>query len=713
MRMLKALLQIVILSSFALAAVAGPSLPPVLADDKDKAAFLGAIAEEIPWLLMEGAEYDVNFFDVLDQQNLTVTTLQAEAKYLKHLKKRADLITLDVDVLMDRSAKLRQPNAEFAALVREIQKRKIPGGYAERIAGLLLELSTSNPRSIVTGLIACLPNNLKGDYFKMSLEEQIAGLNTVLTDEIVQAKFRGDSIGVAQGDLRLGDLLDRVRNGRKLEAELLATIVAQGADLADKQTASTLTDVMTDQNWIDSYDWQGVKPDMIKKFVGSVIKTYSDSVDVQDKRIVSHFTVREVPFHLGLFRGIVGADCSTSFSGCMSFAADERTFFIYDEHGVLRGYAQGSQVTVNGAPHFYLHDVTGSRLSVQLMKDVIYAIAQSAEAFDATGIVFPNAAKIHTNNNYLPLRTWQMELVQNAPAVPLKFADAYSRTLIANSGAVPNSAYDLAEYNAAGTQPELPKQDRIYKVSTTHSNGDFKSYELTPKQAVILYLGLSYGHSSADAKAALKAAIAIADGGQKSDFSKRIEVAKRVAAAFSFHQTKLNAIVKAIANADDLPLEQFYNGIREAFESMKIEMTEADIKNIEFLFYEGHVSAPDSMTGSPESVRKTVSYALWLLKRWPTSQSVMKALRSNPDAFRDSGPFNTYVQNLVSEQSSQLKQLQWLLESGKVDPLAIEERGHLLESLSTNPDAEVAQAAHAVLGILKKAEAKAGAKCAS
>lgn len=689
-------------------------LPPVFNTDQEKANFLGYIANEIPWLFMEGAEYDVNFLQLINNQNLVVQALSQNKKYLREIEKRKDLVELTVEVesdgiIKERTATKALKSAVTAALKAELET------YVEKISGLYLEFANKNYRSIATGLISSLPNEQKGQLFKLTPEAQIDALSALpnVTDEFVRSKFRAETVGLKASEISRKILFEYMKRGREIELELIASIIAYHMKANEIQT-SGLKNVLSDFSWISDLNWKGVKSEELKKLFSTAIKNFVETEDVTARLPSGKFTIREVPPYLGMFRGIVGADCATQYSATVVYADRERTFFIYDDTGNLKGYATATNVKgSDGKKYLYLHDVTGARLSVQMMKDVFNAISENISVFGANSVLIPNKDQIHRNNNYIPLRTWQQSLLTRAAtAVAMTYPDAEARQAIFETG-TSNANYDSPEVNPHGYLLVLPKEEspRYYKAKANNLVTPLKLATLSKKEVVFLMLALSYGNYSRDAIDSLNQATAVADEGHASNFKQRVAAAQQIAKAWGFNATQVFNLAHELTNPKTLTVKDFYRSISEGFKGLGVELTEADIAKNQYLFYQGHVQANDA-TKSADNVKKTLAASLWLLKRWPTPASVQSAYTMNPKIFMESTAFTNYVVGLVSEQAPQLRQLHWLIEGVGVDAILLESKGAELERLQLNRDGEIKKVAATILKYLKQAESHHGVKCA-
>src|SRR5581483_10643748 len=119
-----------------------------------------------------------------------------------------ELQTITVEKLANRSATDRALKTDIAALWNleldqlsasfSVAPPASPEAQARAEARrALLELSGSDPRALLTGLINCLPKASRGAVFRLQPEAQLEALraSAELTDAAIASSFRADSFG--------------------------------------------------------------------------------------------------------------------------------------------------------------------------------------------------------------------------------------------------------------------------------------------------------------------------------------------------------------------------------------------------------------------------------------------------------------------------------------------------------------------------------------
>jgi hypothetical protein len=368
---------------------------------------------------------------------------------------------------------------------------------------------------------------------------------------------------------------------------------------------------------------------------------------------------------MGIFRGIIGCDCATSYSYQYAYAPKERTFFIYDQEGLVKGYMQTTDIMIGKDTYLYVHDLTGGRMSAKLVEYVLLASHDVASQLGFKGVVLPTAERIHANNNFDPQRNLMMEMVSSLEQKNLKYLDGNARKLLAQSDAETNAGYDMPEKNSIGHIIEQPKEGLKPKVKILEYTPDFSlDTKISVESGLSLALNFQYSSWSEDALNTLVDAQGRADQGGGTDFKQRIKAANTIVIQLGLDQAHFQGLVSKIGNHQALGVKQYYDAISKMLSSLGIKSVDKFIQHNEYLFAYGHLRASDSTDKKSADVSTTIRHAIGLLKRWPTPEVVVNAWSRNPEAFDNSKAFQNYLRKLVDSEADKLGQLAWLFERG-------------------------------------------------
>ncbi len=118
-------------------------------------------------------------------------------------------------------------------------------------------------------------------------------------------------------------------------------------------------------------------------------------------------TLTEVHPHLGIFRGILGKDCSTEYFHCSIYGPLDRVFFISNSKGEDVGYLMGTKVhLLNGRDAFLINSLNGVRINNrEIVASLLTAISLSKESLGVEQIVLINSVTTKNNVNFSIIRS--------------------------------------------------------------------------------------------------------------------------------------------------------------------------------------------------------------------------------------------------------------------------------------------------------------------
>ena len=150
----------------------------------------------------------------------------------------------------------------------------------------------------------------------------------------------------------------------------------------------------------------------------------------------------EIPPLLGIFRGNVGGDCSTSHSSGYANSPMERVFIIRNKRGEDVGYVNGTHVTLpDGEKGFFVNTIAGANISGAMANTVLAGIEKAKESLGVKKIVLLGSRQEGGNINYTPIRDSYQK--HRGETVRITFPDAKIRKTIEKFG---GGGYDSAEY---------------------------------------------------------------------------------------------------------------------------------------------------------------------------------------------------------------------------------------------------------------------------
>ncbi|OFZ80617.1 MAG: hypothetical protein A2583_10920 [Bdellovibrionales bacterium RIFOXYD1_FULL_53_11] len=533
------------------AAYAGNPAPlPVLKTGKDKLEFLLFVREQIPRLFSDAAQYDINLFKLLENQEKMQELLKAYPEWIKHHQnhmlhtftytatsnqtvKSTQISTDAVKALKDNAIKTLEalpkdkPVSE-AIRARMVEILKDPAsadglltGLMQQIplearkSGALKDFKTMNVQQKIDLLAKLLPETLSG---QLKLEQYGlkagAGKQEVLKRLQQLMSQNVEANGLTALHMMLQDAEGRI-NPKASIAELRSSIEAIGRDgliaLSDKDALNPKI-----LKFSETLQKGGAVPgvQLRKQSADGVLdyfKSYAARTEQTVSKIEGGVTLKEVPGWIGIFRGCTGGDCATQFSFPYPNDPNERVFFVYDNEGRLKGYASGTIVEVKGKKSFYLITVSGSRISASDTKMIIDGLNGSLKELGVQQLVLPTKENLTKLMNFPEVSGVFESYVTDAAAVEveIKYTNPEIRGKIQGfEGDYNSGKYDHMSRNTRGRviPPPDGKQQYLQKTVSVHAMPPESRIPATRQNALEFIMELWASNRSHQAKEVIKMA---------------------------------------------------------------------------------------------------------------------------------------------------------------------------------------------------------------
>ncbi len=666
-----------------------------LSSNEKQINFLIWLQEEIPWIFEEGAEYDIDFFTLM--QNMQ--TLQD-----KNIKNNLDF----KDLYEDRAESTTITITEFANT--ELIERQITKPSLKAI-GKRLELqelygtSVSQAQKLITKKIKALVNN----HYSLTYRSIVNTLNATLTSSTKKKRLNNSNIltlkkllrsknfitkkDIAKVDFeRLG--LDQTTS-RKDFLDLIQKSLENETLLAEYGVILTLLETLPKRSNLEPSFLINAKRIASKKEITATLLSTLDnskinkkiagtsasymqatakdvSVGTKKQTLVS-YRISEVPPHLGVFRGIVGGDCSTEKSFPIAYAPYEHIYYIYNDDEQLIGYAQATEVEYKDKYYFYLHDIVGARLPGTATNLIVEAISQYASKIGFKGLLLPSIEIMKKNINYETIHhNLENILLENDYTIipRVDYLDSEIRPkLVKNLNYGTSLDYDTEDENTSLHLYETPAVDTdniIISMKKNHTktpklNKNKPSYE----QTFIQLLHILYFERSEDSQNALRDAVDKAIDGQddSKNFDKRRALAWSIASTSGVDLNQVNEINYLLRNPKKLKINKFYENLRVEFEELGISFQKL-MKNHYAIFEYGHLNSSDlEKSENSKHDKLTVEFTIKAFKRWNTSEIALKAYLKAPGLFLHLEKWNRFIEGLVRPDEESLKKLLWLIDN--------------------------------------------------
>lgn len=541
---------------------------------------------------------------------ITITIEKREmANELSYVLQRDRFVALQKDVF-----------AEIDGILASFAKRKeAPNSEAlrQRILNSIGETLLSGAdslRGLITGVLQVLPAEKKAMIFKAGdPANQLKLLRDLqLTDEILRSgNFQAERFGLSSRTVTVSEILKLIEQKVNIHQEFLKQVGVLAVftrttekdllDLQGKESQATRDRLLNpaDFRFLESGEGAVVaaieanlnllfakSETKIKKALGQTIaavpKQWFERREIPIEITKPYAKVIEVHPYLGVNRGCIGGDCSTSYSPMYPYSPWEHDYFIQDATGAFVGYISATRVEANGRSALYLKDMSGRALSADMAEVILHAFQKAYPHYGVEQYLVANATFTNSQNHFAVLKQRFAKYNGTAPtttgapvtSLKLTFPDAEVRTYIQVTAAfASNAGYDNPAIHLTGAvfapQIDMSGYKVSYKLGTVSA---FKPQ--TPKDSLIFALRLL----SADENAKIKEIPGIVE-------------------------SEVKNVMRYLKNPERADLATYYNRIGEVFNRYGIELSRSFRRDQENFFVEGHVMASDAFSTSDESMR--------------------------------------------------------------------------------------------------------------
>lgn len=442
------------------------------------------VYDELPWLgdyLAGNRAQKISQMGAVFSNEATLLPKVRQNEEFRRLEPlKPELQTINVNFVTSESRQvkvlkevvLRRWKTELLKLLEQNQGTLTKEAVTERTNQYVSELGGLTSRGVLTGIIMALPKPLAGHFFKEpSFETLVASLKSEasLTDDLLKQTFRSNT---PIQDISKNSLLDLAIKLRQIELNLLNYL--QVSWIMNSMGVQTLTsgDLSAMKNESLVLFGESLGGDKLKATIEDLARStpgadktlpvvvdsvmYSGDFEAEPRmvnrdKVVDSFSIREAPPSLGVWRGYLGGDCSTTNCFAYTYSPMERTYYVFDSKGVAKGYVMSTVVQVDGQNVLYLHDVTGNHLSPDLAEAVMNALylAKDQLGMDIKEITVPTDDVFYFNNNFVPLREVFKRYTKGAVGVKQTYVDSQLRRVFhghPGSGGA-EKPYDLPEFN--------------------------------------------------------------------------------------------------------------------------------------------------------------------------------------------------------------------------------------------------------------------------
>ncbi len=423
-------------------ALADPSHPlfPNFQSDREKAAYFLWLDETYPTLLDHTTSYETDLFGMLENEKAIIAQLRTMNSLPD--KRVGEILTIFA------TSKTAAPPATHAG--------RSFAWSPELKAQFEVYLHSGGYKGAMIGLINLVPPAERKAIFAMPSGDALNALREKLPNDVINAGFdpRSHKLEAVAHDKTelLKILAERMVSEEHMLVKANAELVAFGTEhriVIREEIYKQWFDEGLNQLGFPTGDARAMEDvrKSLKKFLTTAGSFGDEHVVLNEvKRVVMR--LKEVPSHVGVFRGWAGGDCSSSYSYAYPWSPRERVFFVYDHEDRIKGYLSGTVVTTGGgAEDFYIHTING-----KISEDDAVLLLKSVHA--ARGdlgfrrVVVPLETQTNSIVNSAPIRQAFAKFRTASRQVSVQYLDGTIRTYM--NGLVRSSTYDSAEKNNTG-----------------------------------------------------------------------------------------------------------------------------------------------------------------------------------------------------------------------------------------------------------------------
>lgn len=655
-------------------AYADTEYPPLLETQQAREQHILKLMERYPWLAPTGISGHLPNYVGLQQQWLPQLYGNAQFKSLSQSRPAAISFNVQEVIYEEGEVSVLRPEA-LKSFREEIGRQLIahPSFEDERL--LTDEIVTrlrvqreSDPRAVVAGLVHCLPQARRAEFFKLGdTEAQLDALERAsdLTDDVVGQSFRAEG-RLAGRPLTKRFLLQDARESLLRERELISLLRVQLAlmavdegpreaaeaireapekvfDLADPSNHRHLETLLSR---LRSAEPQG------KSYADQLFKVLKASERKSERGQITRyrdlFTLQEMPPEIAVYRGVIGGDCSLTASYAFPFSPMERVYFLFDPNGApIRAYVAGTIVEAGGKQTLYLHDVAGPALNKEMQARILHAMFQARKIIGVEQITLPTVVVRDANAGQEPtqvpelyqlIRDMDRFLIQHE--LPQNYLDIELRTFL---GSLPSSGieYDSPQGNGVGLvfAPDAQISNGLHVTASSngHEIEEAEPRTLSQKDAFLRILDLLAGE----------------------------EHPEHFFEDLGFEREEVQRILRVANNDRRAPLDEYYRELESEFQKYGISWSQKFLRKNARYFIFGHLVAPDATSSTTEGMReKTVQYVIETVQRGRARDVAYALIERQPDFFNGNVQFQEYVSGIPLRGEENVKRVKRLLKAG-------------------------------------------------
>ena len=331
------------------------------------------------------------------------------------------------------------------------------------------------------------------------------------------------------------------------------------------------------------------------KLLSKQIHRYGNRTKEPPATTVNQLRLQEVPPELGIFRGCLGGDCSTSSGFAYPNDPLERIFFILNKRGEEVGYLQGMMGKLTtGEQVFFVNTIAGAKISEGMVEAIFLALLKAKEHFAVSDVVILGEQNYSASLNYDAIRGAYEKYKGDIVEMAFDSQHQEVRTII--DGAI-GSSYDYDRLKNLTQGHRIKRGDNTLNVEV-----DVSSEEIFLEEK---------SHSSIR---------------KQGEFFLLVE-SPALAKSLGINSLTQKSIKHHVVNGDGLSIEGYEKNLQAALSRYSVSFNEM-IEIIKPYYLLGRLNARDAFT---ESIEQTVEVIQKHIKLVDLSNQIKDIFQKNYD----------------------------------------------------------------------------------
>ncbi len=631
--MLRTCLSLLLLV-FAAAAQGAMVLPPPMESDADYDRFAREILREMPSLPTHSYPL-ATITNMVRQMDRLRDRLITNREFNALAAERPDLKVFRFYTYRTQTVSRLSVTPEFAESVRAHFQSNYASllveneeAFHERlradIQGLAGAVALEQTSGIIAGLSGVFPPEKRREILsKPALDERRKALREALlaADEAkIQSVFDSERFGIPRAEFTKThaiELLDRAVN-REIE-------LTRAISILDVYTNGDVAAISAENiQWFTAEE-SGLELSVDPQIFGRIRSQASKSFAIAEENVEveipeTELIVRELPPHLGVFRGCPGGDCSTSSSWAYPFSPLERDFFVYLKGNRFQelGYVSGNITTVKGKPTLFIRDITGKLMSPEHVDILIQGFAQVLREMGTKQMTIAAPNFHQAQNHFGPLKNRIIRAINPFSTVGQTFGDVALRKRYLDQ-VVSSAHYDAPSihtkvklYDARSANARLPKVRAVTINLEELTNGRGGVHELMQR------IQIAYSSRS----------VSFLSGAHP-----------------EFRQW--GSLIALLRNSSRRTLAQYYSELEKTFAKLGVTLSRSLRERYADLFVKGHLNASNAFRGAEAERSFQIIVDIYMQKR---DVSIFSKVRSRKAEFFASAPFQKMIQEILTRR---------------------------------------------------------------